>query len=70
MIKVNLNIHGMACDGCVASVKRVLAELKGVQHAEVSLEDHCAVVEFDEHEASVTQLIDAIDQAGFDVSVC
>lgn len=68
MQTVVLKIEGMTCGGCVKSVTRVLTEVVGVQHAEVSLEKAQAEVTFDENKVSVDVLIDAIEEAGYDVS--
>lgn len=68
MTTITLNIQGMTCGGCVKSVSNVLNELAGVTKAEVSLENHNAVVTFDENAVTVAQLIEAIEDAGFDAN--
>ena len=68
MTTVTLNIDGMTC-GCVKSVTRILSELDGVSHAEVNLENKSAVVNFDESKVKINQLVDAVEDGGYDVSV-
>jgi len=67
MKTITLNIEGMHCGGCVKSVTRVLTELDGVQSADVQLEGK-ANITFDENRVNVAQLIEVIEDAGFDVT--
>lgn len=66
MATVTLNIDGMTCGGCVKSVTKVLNDLDGVRSATVSLENKNAQVEFDEGKIQIAQLVEAVDDAGFD----
>ncbi|BCL66417.1 hypothetical protein Hhaem_01300 [Haemophilus haemolyticus] len=67
MKTITLNIEGMHCGGCVKSVTRVLTELDGVQSADVQLEGK-ANITFDENKVIVAQLIEVIEDAGFDAT--
>ncbi len=67
MKTITLNIEGMHCGGCVKSVTQVLTELDGVQSADVQLEGK-ANITFDENRANVAQLIEVIEDAGFDAT--
>ena len=67
MKTITLNIKGMHCGGCVKSVTRVLTELDGVQSAVVQLEGK-ANITFDENRVNVAQLIEVIEDAGFDAT--
>lgn len=67
MKTITLNIKGMHCGGCVKSVTRVLTELDGVQSADVQLEGK-ANITFDENRVNVAQLIEVIEDAGFDAT--
>ena len=66
MQTVTLNIDGMTCGGCVKSVTKVLNDLDGVRSATVSLENKNAQVEFDEGKIQMAQLVEAVEDAGFD----
>ena len=66
MATVTLNIDGMTCGGCVKSVTKVLNGLDGVRSATVSLENKNAQVEFDEGKIQIAQLVEAVEDAGFD----
>ena len=67
MKTITLNIEGMHCGGCVKSVTQVLSELYGVQSADVQLEGK-ANITFDENRVNVAQLIEVIEDAGFDAT--
>ena len=67
MKTITLNIEGMHCCGCVKSVTQVLTELDGVQSADVQLEGK-ANITFDENRVNVAQLIEVIEDAGFDAT--
>ncbi len=67
MKTITLNIEGMHCGGCVKSVTRVLTELDGIQSADVQLEGK-ANITFDENRVNVAQLIEVIEDAGFDAT--
>lgn len=66
MATITLNIDGMTCGGCVKSVTKVLNGLDGVRSATVSLENKNAQVEFDESKIQIAQLVEAVEDAGFD----
>ena len=67
MKTITLNIEGMHCGGCVKSLTQVLTELDGVQSADVQLEGK-ANITFDENRVNVAQLIEVIEDAGFDAT--
>lgn len=67
MKTITLNVEGMHCGGCVKSIERVLTELDGVQSADVQLEGK-ATITFDENRVNVAQLIEVIEDAGFDAT--
>lgn len=67
METVTLNVEGMTCGGCVASVTRVLKAVPGVTDVDVGLATHAARVTFDPARTGVTELSSAIEGAGFDV---
>ena len=69
MESVNLKVTGMTCAGCVASVTRVLQNVKGVSKVDVSLTEGQARVEFDPSLADREQLRSAVEGAGFDAAL-
>lgn len=62
-----IEIDGMSCDGCVASVKNVLARVPGVQVDRVAL--GAARVTLDDEKATPPDVVQAIEKAGFTARV-
>jgi copper chaperone len=67
METVTLNVEGMTCGGCVASVTRVLKATPGVENAVVRLDAKSATVIFDPARTSVPVLKSVIEDAGYAV---
>lgn len=68
METAKLKIEGMTCQGCVASVTRVLTAVPGVRDVSVTLHPGEASVAYDAARASVPMLKAAIEEAGYDVA--
>ncbi len=66
MENTEIKVGGMSCQGCVKNIAGVLTALAGVALAEVSLETERANVTFDPAVIARQNLLDAIDDAGFD----
>ena len=62
---INLDVHGMTCAGCVSSVEKTLRNLDGVDSAEVNFVLNRASVHFDPEFANSSQLVNAVETAGF-----
>lgn len=62
-----IKIEGMSCKHCTSSVQNALNEISGVRMAEVSLEEKCAKVVFDENKVSIDALKTVVEDQGFDV---
>ncbi|MEZ5657184.1 MAG: heavy metal-associated domain-containing protein [Burkholderiaceae bacterium] len=69
MQTIELDVQGMTCGGCVASVQRLLKGVAGVDKAEVDLAQHHAVVTFDERSTGPQALIAAIEDGGFEATI-
>ena len=63
-----LNVEGMSCKHCVASVRKALEGLDGVREADVSLDDKKARVELDKDLADEV-LVKAVEDAGFSAKI-
>jgi len=63
-----LKVSGMSCGGCVKSVTGVLEALPGVTKADVSLEKNEAVISYEAGKVSREQMVQVIDDAGFEAS--
>ena len=65
MAKATLEITGMTCAGCQATVERSLAAAPGVTAARVNLLQHQAVIQFDEARTSPAALITEVTKTGY-----
>jgi len=68
METITLNVQGMTCGGCVASVTRVLKAVPGVTDVSVTLQPGAARVSFDPARTGAAALRTAIEDAGYDVA--
>jgi len=67
METITMNVQGMTCGGCVASVTRVLQAVPGVADVAVTLQPGAAKVTFDPARTNAPALKGAIVDAGYDV---
>jgi copper chaperone len=65
---VQLKVGGMTCQGCVRSVTKKLSGVAGVSSAAVDLTAGTANVDYDDSRAKVEDLIDAVEQIGFNAT--
>ncbi|MBC1715415.1 heavy-metal-associated domain-containing protein [Listeria welshimeri] len=68
MEKLTLNVEGMTCEHCEARVTKALSEVSGVKNAVVLLDEGTATVEFEKGEVTEDALIDAVEEAGYEVA--
>ncbi|MBO1516340.1 heavy-metal-associated domain-containing protein [Psychrobacter halodurans] len=64
-----INIDGMTCGGCVASVHTTTGDIDGLDTMTVDLADKLATVTFDDSKTSAEAIAAAIEEAGFDATV-
>lgn len=67
VVESTINIGGMHCDMCVASIEKGLKELEGIVSVEVSLNDSTAVVSFDNSKVDNTKIEKAIEARGYTI---
>jgi Cu+-exporting ATPase len=63
--KEHMNIEGMHCAGCVASVEKALSKVEGVREAAVNLATESARVVYDPRAAGFRELQRAVEEAGY-----
>jgi copper chaperone len=66
-VEKTINIGGMHCDMCVASIEKGINQLEGIETVTASLSDSTAVVVFDESKSSLGQIEAAIESRGYKV---
>jgi len=62
-----LNVDGITCEHCVDTIKEAVEILDGVFSVDVDIEQKQVDVEFDEKTAKLEDLIDKIEEVGFEV---
>jgi Cu+-exporting ATPase len=67
LTEVTLQIGGMHCDMCVASIEKGVGVLEGVEFVKADLSDSTAVIQFNEAETSLAEITQAIEKRGYTV---
>ena len=60
-----LTIEGMNCASCAVNVEKAARKVDGISFAGVNLATGRLTVKFDERQASLTQIMEAVDKAGY-----
>jgi copper chaperone len=68
MENLTFDVQGMTCQGCVASVTRVLKAVPGVSDVAVTLKPGTAKVVYDGARTTATALKAAVQDAGYGVA--
>ena len=68
MVEANLNVEGMHCDDCEASIAKGVNELAGIDSISANHEDSTAFVRFDSNKTSMKDISKAIEGRGFVVA--
>lgn len=61
---IELKVEGATCGGCVSSIEKAVSQLTGVDSVSFNLETKLAKIE---GTVAHSDVIDAIEMAGFDV---
>jgi len=67
MKEITLDVTGMSCGHCKASVEGSLNALDGVSNVEVDLDNGKVKVTYDEDKVQQIKLREAIEDQGYDV---
>ena len=67
VVESTINIGGMTCDMCVASVEKGVKELNGIVSVAVSLNDSNAVVSYDALKVDKAEIEKAIEARGYSI---
>ena len=62
---VLIRIEGMHCHKCEQTIQKALAALRGVHEVEVDFNSGLASVLYDRDAVNVTQLMEAVNNAGY-----
>ncbi|SPO20793.1 probable CCC2 - P-type ATPase, Cu(2+)-transporting ATPase [Ustilago trichophora] len=64
-----LNVFGMTCASCSATIEREMAKIDGVKSISVSLSTEKARIDFDPSKLGIRDLVEHIEDLGFDAVV-
>ena len=67
VVESTINIGGMHCENCVASVEKGVKELDGIVSVTVSLNDSNAIVSYDKSKVELAKIEEAIEKRGYTV---
>ena len=65
MCKEQFDITGMTCSACSARVEKSVAKLSGIREVSVNLLKNSMVASYDETALNTTQIIQAVEKAGY-----
>ena len=69
MKTLKFDIQGMTCGGCTGSVQRVLSEIDGVSHVDVSLQPGAATLDADTERVTPVQIEAVIRGLGYQANL-
>ncbi|MGA9173695.1 MAG: copper chaperone CopZ [Thermoactinomyces sp.] len=67
MAQLTLKVNGMSCSHCVNAVETSVGKLEGVRSVKVRLNDGQVDIEFNPDAVKLNQIIDTIEDQGYDV---
>lgn len=67
IVETTINISGLHCENCVASVTKGINSLEGIEDVVVTLSDSTAVVNFDASKLELAEIEKAIEKRGYSV---
>ena len=69
MKNITIKIKGMSCQNCVKAVTEELTALDGINKVNVSLENTCAEVEYDESKVTTDKMLEVIKELEYEPSL-
>lgn len=68
-MRTKLYVGNMSCSHCEAAISEALAKLDGVSEFAIDLENKIVEVEFDSSVVTLSGIITAINELGYDVEI-
>mgnify|MGYP006308248547 CR=1 FL=1 len=68
IIQVEMDVHGMVCNGCERLVEKKIREQDGIITVAASFRDSTVIVSFDSTQTSVDSLTHAVEAKGYKVA--
>lgn len=67
IVEASFNVCGMHCENCVASIKKGVNELEGIESIAITLDDSTAVIKYDATKLAMTDIEKAVEKRGFTI---
>ncbi|MCY1720511.1 heavy-metal-associated domain-containing protein [Prolixibacteraceae bacterium Z1-6] len=67
IVEATINIGGLHCANCVASVEKGINDLEGIKNVVVTLDDSTAVIEYDTSKLELAEIEQAVEKRGYTV---
>ncbi len=69
METINLTVNGMTCGGCSSKAEKLLLAFNGIFTMAASHTENSVTISFEPKKISLDKVIDAIEDAGFEVAI-
>ena len=67
IVEANIDIGGLHCDACVASVEKGVNSLNGIESVKVTLADSTAIVIYNASAVSIDEIEKSIEKRGYSI---
>lgn len=67
IVEATIDIGGLHCDACVASVEKGVNALNGIETVKVTLEDSTAFVKYNSSAVSIDEIEKSIEKRGYTI---
>lgn len=67
IVESTINVGGMHCENCVASVTKGINGLEGIENVVVTLSDSTAVVKYNAAKLDLSEIEKAVEKRGYTV---
>lgn len=68
MTTMTLSVPGISCGHCKMSIEGAVSTLPGVDKVEVDIDPKTVALSFDDSSVSLDQIVEAIEEQGYDVA--
>ncbi len=67
IVEATIDIGGLHCDACVASVEKGVNSLNGIESVKVTLADSTAIVTYNASAVSIDEIEKSIEKRGYSI---
>lgn len=67
LVEATINIGGLHCESCVASVEKGISSLDGIRNVVVTLADSTAIVKYDVSKLELAEIEKTVEKRGYTI---